>query len=48
VRASSNTPTLVLRFESKNESDLEKVKNLFRKKLERFKEVSSDWDTSGH
>jgi len=48
VRASSNTPTLVLRFEAKNESDLEKIKSLFKKKLDRFEAVSRDWDTSGN
>ena len=48
VRASSNTPTLVLRFESKTKEGLEKIQNIFREKLSGFKEVSSDWDTSGH
>lgn len=48
VRASSNTPSLVLRFESKNESDLEKIKSLFKKKLDRFEVVSRNWDTSGN
>src|SRR3989344_3585268 len=47
VRASSNTPTLVLRFEAKNETDLEKIKALFKKKLDKFEVVSRDWDTSG-
>ena len=48
VRASSNTPTLVLRFESKTEDGLAEVMDLFRKKLEKFPEVDSNWDTSGH
>ena len=48
VRASSNTPSLVLRFESKTEEGLEKVKTLFKTKLARFPGVSPDWDTSGH
>lgn len=47
VRASSNTPTLVLRFEAKTEEALEKIKNVFRIKLEKFS-VSKNWDTSGH
>ena len=48
VRASSNTPTLVLRFESKTLSDLEKIKALFKKKLDKFEVVDKDWDTSGN
>src|SRR3989344_3176891 len=48
VRASSNTPTLVLRFEAKPQADLEKIQNLFKQKLSRFEKVSKEWDTSGH
>lgn len=48
VRASSNTPTLVLRFESKTQDGLEKIQKVFRKKLERFPNVDKNWDTSGH
>lgn len=48
VRASSNTPTLVLRFEAKNLETLEKIKSLFKEKLAAFKNVSTDWDSSGH
>lgn len=48
VRASSNTPTLVLRFESKTLSDLEKIKSLFKKKLDKFEVVDKNWDTSGN
>ena len=48
VRASSNTPTLVLRFEAKTKEKLEKIKELFKKKLDRFDVVSKDWDTTGH
>ncbi len=48
VRASSNTPTLVLRFESKTEEGLEKIKNLFKQKLDKFDIVSKDWDMTGH
>lgn len=48
VRASSNTPSLVLRFEAKTEEGLEKIRSLFRQKLQRFPSVSTDWDTSGH
>ncbi len=48
VRASSNTPTLVLRFEAKTQDGLEKIKSLFKQKLDRFSVVSKDWDTTGH
>lgn len=48
VRASSNTPTLVLRFEARTQEDLEKVKSLFKSKLDKFEVVSKDWDTTGH
>jgi len=48
VRASSNTPTLVLRFEAKDEKTLEKIQDLFRVKLAAFDTVSKKWDTSGH
>jgi len=48
VRASSNTPTLVLRFEAKTKENLEKIKKIFKEKLDKFKVVSKNWDTSGH
>lgn len=48
VRASSNTPTLVLRFEAKTKEQLEKIKEIFKKKLDKFEAVSKDWDTTGH
>ena len=48
VRASSNTPTLVLRFEAKTNEQLEKIKTIFKQKLGKFPEVSQEWDTSGH
>jgi len=47
VRASSNTPTLVLRFEAKTQENLEKIKQLFKSKLDRFPNVNKNWDTSG-
>ena len=48
VRASSNTPSLVLRFEAKTEAMLEHIKDLFKQKLAGFTNVSTDWDSSGH
>lgn len=48
VRASSNTPTLVLRFEAKTKEGLEKIKTIFKDKLAKYDSVSKDWDTSGN
>ena len=48
VRASSNTPSLVLRFEAKTQSGLEKIQAVFKEKLARFPSVDSHWDSSGH
>lgn len=48
VRASSNTPTLVLRFEAKSEEELEKIKKVFKDKLDKFDSVSKNWDSTGH
>ena len=48
VRASSNTPSLVLRFEAKTQSGLEKIMTVFKEKLARFPSVDSHWDSSGH
>lgn len=48
VRASSNTPTLVLRFESKDEQGLEDLKKMMKEKLDKFEKVSKDWDSTGH
>lgn len=48
VRASSNTPTLVLRFEAKTKEQLDKIMALFKEKLAKFPVVSQDWDMTGH
>ena len=47
VRASSNTPSLVLRFEAKTPESLERIQSVFKEKLVR-QGVTSAWDTSGH
>lgn len=47
VRASSNTPTLVLRFEAKNQDDLEELQLLFKDKMKRFP-LLGEWDSTGH
>ncbi|RJQ26176.1 phosphomannomutase/phosphoglucomutase [Candidatus Parcubacteria bacterium] len=48
VRASSNTPTLVLRFEAKTQEELERIKSLFKAKLDKYEIVSKEWDMTGH
>ena len=48
VRASSNTPTLVLRFEAKTQEELDKIQKIFKEKLSKFDSVSKDWDSTGH
>ncbi|MBI4097833.1 MAG: phosphomannomutase/phosphoglucomutase, partial [Candidatus Levybacteria bacterium] len=48
VRASSNTPTLVLRFEAKTQEGLDKIKKIFKEKLDKYEKVSKNWDSTGH
>lgn len=48
VRASSNTPTLVLRFEAKTKEQMDKIMDKFHGKLDKFDFVSKNWDTTGH
>ncbi|MBI4272295.1 phosphomannomutase/phosphoglucomutase, partial [Candidatus Uhrbacteria bacterium] len=44
VRASSNLPKLVLRFEAKTRERLAEIKHLFRKKIGKFLSVSKKWE----
>lgn len=44
VRASSNLPELVLRFEAKTPERLNEIKKLFRGYLERYPEVDRHWE----
>lgn len=48
VRASSNTPTLVLRFEAKTDEGLQKIQNIFKQKLAAFPSLNKDWNTTGN
>jgi len=45
VRASSNEPVLVLRFEAKTKQRLKEIEQLFRGKLEKFDSVGQEWKT---
>lgn len=46
VRASSNVPALVLRFEAKTEQRLKEIEQLFRKKLEQYPFVGKEWGSA--
>jgi phosphomannomutase / phosphoglucomutase len=43
VRASSNLPALVLRFEAKTEKRMKEIEQFFREKLKAYDFVSQDW-----
>jgi phosphomannomutase/phosphoglucomutase len=43
VRASSNMPILVLRFEAKTEERLEEIKRLFRGYMDKYPEIDKVW-----
>jgi phosphomannomutase/phosphoglucomutase len=45
VRASSNLPVLVMRFEAKTEDRVEELQALFRQKFARFPEIGTEWET---
>jgi phosphomannomutase/phosphoglucomutase len=44
VRASSNVPILVLRFEAKTEKRLEELKSLFRGYMDKYPEIGKEWE----
>ncbi len=46
VRASSNLPALVIRFEAKNELDLQAIEKIFRDKLKKFPAVATEWESA--
>lgn len=43
VRASSNLPLLVLRFEAKTKQKLEEIQKIFKKKLDKFEYIGKEW-----
>lgn len=45
VRASSNLPVLVLRFEAKTQDGLERIEKLFKEKLVKYPEIGSKWES---
>jgi phosphomannomutase/phosphoglucomutase len=44
VRASSNLPILVLRFEAKTKERLEELKALFKKYMDKYPEIGKEWE----
>lgn len=46
VRASSNLPTLVIRFEARSQERLDEIIQFFRQLLERYPGVSKEWRTA--
>jgi phosphomannomutase / phosphoglucomutase len=46
VRASSNLPALVIRFEAKTEEGLKEIEKIFREKLKKFPEVGTEWESA--
>lgn len=46
VRASSNLPALVIRFEAKTQSDLEAIEQDFRRRLGKYPEVAKEWESA--
>lgn len=45
VRASSNLPVLVMRFEARTPERLEEIIQMFRQALEAYPQVSKEWET---
>ncbi len=45
IRASSNLPVLVLRFEATTPERLDEIVQMFREKLEQYPEVSKEWES---
>ena len=43
VRASSNLPVLTLGFEAKTKEGMEKIMEIFRKKMEKHPEIGKEW-----
>jgi phosphomannomutase/phosphoglucomutase len=43
VRASSNLPVLVIRFEAKTQSRLDEIKTLFKKYMDKYPEIGKVW-----
>ncbi|MCL5676180.1 MAG: phosphomannomutase/phosphoglucomutase [Patescibacteria group bacterium] len=45
VRASSNLPVLVLRFEAKSQSRLKEIEEDFKNRFKKYPEIGTEWET---
>ena len=45
IRASSNLPTLKLRFEGKSEQVVKRIKGVFKAKMDKYPEIGKEWRT---
>jgi len=45
VRASSNLPVLVLRFEAKTQERVDEIMAIFRKKFAKYPEIGDEWES---
>jgi phosphomannomutase/phosphoglucomutase len=45
VRASSNLPVLVMRYEARSQERLDELIQLFKDKLKKYPQVSKEWET---
>ncbi|MFC1936498.1 phosphomannomutase/phosphoglucomutase [Chloroflexota bacterium] len=45
IRASSNLPVLVLRFEATSDAELEKIKALVKEKMDQYEEIGDKWES---
>ena len=46
VRASSNLPALVIRFEAKTEEGLKKIEKIFKDKFAKYPEIGTEWESA--
>jgi len=46
VRASSNLPALVIRFEAKSEEGLKRIEKIFKDKLAKYPQIGTKWESA--
>lgn len=46
VRASSNLPALVIRFEAKTKQGLDKIEKTFKDKFSKYPEIGTEWESA--
>ena len=45
IRASSNLPVLVMRFEAETQEKLDEIINLIKSKLDKYEDIGKDWES---